>query len=150
VIRLAVLLIVISQTPALATGAGSEGAHPPTTSMPAIPETSTAVSGLATWYCGGGSACTRGYPATYPGAAAGSELRVGAWRGRWVRVCAGSRCTRARLIDACACPGERVIDLYASVFRRLAPLSRGVVRVSVAFLAGSDVVLPPTDTEGLR
>jgi rare lipoprotein A (peptidoglycan hydrolase) len=52
------------------------------------------------------------------------------------------------LIDACQCDGSRVIDLYASVFRKLAPLSAGLVRVRVAFLADHDVVLPATDMKG--
>jgi hypothetical protein len=110
---------------------------------------SVGVTGTASWYCSSTSACTRGYPASGAYAAAGSELRIPGWRGRWVLVCAG-RCVQARLIDACACPGERIIDLYRGVFAELAPPSRGVIRVSVAFLGDSDVVLPPTDTEGVR
>lgn len=84
--------------------------------------------GTATWYCG--SRCTRGYPGGLY-AAAGSELRTGAWRGRRVTVCAGERCVRVTLIDTCACKGERIIDLYADAFRQLAPLSRGVLKVTV-------------------
>lgn len=126
----------------------------PAASLPpaGLPDTDTVgsvgVSGTATWYCRPGvSACTRGFPSSGPYAAAGSELRTPGWRGRWVLVCAG-RCVQARLVDACACPGSRVIDLYASVFRKLAPLSAGLVRVRVAFLADPDVVLPATDMEG--
>jgi len=64
-------------------GAGSDDAH---------------VSGVASWYCGNGSACTRGYPdGLY--AAAGPALRVGDWRGRTVTVTAGSSSVRVRLID---------------------------------------------------
>jgi rare lipoprotein A (peptidoglycan hydrolase) len=66
-------------------------------------------------------------------AAAGSELRVGAWRGRLVRVCSSGRCVSVRLIDWCACGGARIIDLYSDAFRRLAPLNAGVVRVTVSW-----------------
>jgi Lytic transglycolase len=64
-------------------------------------------------------------------AAAGAELRKGDWRGRTVTVCAGSDCIRVTLIDWCACPGKRVIDLYGDAFRRLAPLGAGVIPVTV-------------------
>jgi len=88
------------------------------------------VRGTATWYCG--SICTRGYPSGLY-AAAGSELRTGDWRGRRVRVTVGGRSVVVTLVDWCACRGERVIDLYAGAFRRLAPLSRGVVGVTVSW-----------------
>ena len=89
--------------------------------------------GTASWFClAGRSPCTRGYPGGLY-AAAGPALRVGDWRGRQVRVCAGERCVTVELIDFCACPGGRVIDLYADAFARLAPLSRGVVTVSVTW-----------------
>ena len=94
------------------------------------PGHSRSVRGTATWYCG--SRCTRGHPGGLY-AAAGSELRVGDWRGRRVRVTAGGRSVVVTLIDTCACRGERVIDLYGDAFRRLAPLSRGVVRVTVSW-----------------
>jgi hypothetical protein len=63
-------------------------------------------------------------------AAAGPALRVGHWRGRVVTVCAAV-CIRVRLIDLCQCYGSRVIDLSDESFGRLAPLSRGLVRVEV-------------------
>jgi hypothetical protein len=64
-----------------------------------------------------------------------------------VRVCA-TTCTTAVVSDFCAC-GPRhgeptVIDLAPSVFGRLAPLSQGVVRVTVT--GGPAPTLPPTDT----
>lgn len=89
--------------------------------------------GRATWYCGGGpSTCTAGAPASGLYAAAGKALRVGKWRGRKVTVIAsnGKRVV-VTLVDTCACGKGRVIDLYASAFRRLAPLSKGVLRVTV-------------------
>ena len=82
--------------------------------------------GVATYYC-----CTHGYPSgAY--AAAGPELRIGKWRGRYVRVC-GSVCIRVRLVDWCGCPSNHIIDLYPEMFRKLAPLSRGIVRVTVSW-----------------
>lgn len=65
-------------------------------------------------------------------AAAGPALRVGDWRGRTVTVCA-STCFAVVLSDFCGCPGGRVIDLSGNAFARLAPLSRGVVQVTVTW-----------------
>lgn len=94
------------------------------------------LSGTATWYClAGRSPCTRGYPGGLY-AAAGPALRaaLGDWRGRNVTITAsdGNRVS-VTLIDWCACPGGRVIDLYGEAFLRLAPLSRGVLRVTVTW-----------------
>lgn len=87
--------------------------------------------GAATWYCVAGvSACHRDYGGGLY-AAAGAELRVGDWRGRKVTVCAAGGCVRVTLVDWCACPGDRIIDLYGDAFRRLAPLGTGILRVSV-------------------
>jgi rare lipoprotein A (peptidoglycan hydrolase) len=89
--------------------------------------------GSATWYCKTGtSACASGYPGGMY-AAAGPELRVGAWRGRVVRVCSGGDCIVVKLIDWCACGGSHVIDLYSDAFRRLAPLSAGALKVTVSW-----------------
>ena len=65
--------------------------------------------------------------------AAGPALRTAlgpGWRGRQVSVCAGPACITVVLGDWCAC-SRRVIDLDDNQFARLAPLSRGVVEVSV-------------------
>ena len=91
------------------------------------------VGGTASWYCQTGvSSCHHAYPGGMY-AAAGSELRIGDWRGRQVKVCAGGDCIWVRLIDWCACGGARIIDLYSDAFRRLAPLNSGVVRVTVSW-----------------
>jgi hypothetical protein len=79
-------------------------------------------------------------------AAAGPLLRSGDWRGRVVTVCAGSRCLVTALTDVCAC-GPRhgkptLLDLAKSDFARLAPLSQGVVWVTVG-----RAELPATDME---
>jgi hypothetical protein len=96
-----------------------------------LPPTRLRARGDATWYCVPGvSACHRAHAGGMY-AAAGAELRVGDWRGRRVSVCSGDTCVRVTLIDWCACAGDRVIDLYGDAYRRLAPLSKGVLRVSV-------------------
>lgn len=85
------------------------------------------IGGKATWYC-----CTKGYGESRMVAAAGSELRIGNWRGRTVTVTGpAGNSIRVKLVDWCACKGSRIIDLQPAAFRRLAPLSRGVIDVSV-------------------
>ena len=88
--------------------------------------------GVASWFCGHGSACTRGYPGGLY-AAAGPALRHGNWRGRVVVVEANGQSVHATLIDWCACPGGRLLDLYSDAFLRLAPLDRGLLRVTVTW-----------------
>lgn len=46
-------------------------------------------------------------------------------------MAAGGRSVVLTLVDVCQCPGGRVVDLYAAVFRQLAPLDRGLVLVRV-------------------
>lgn len=86
------------------------------------------VTGSATWYCKPNiSAC----PVVHSGgmyAAAGSELRIGNWRGRYVNVTYQGRTIRVQLVDWCACGGDRAIDLFADAFAKLAPLNAGVLR----------------------
>lgn len=96
------------------------------------PATTLLVAGWSTWY------------AWRPGeAAAGPALRRAlgpGWRGSIVTVCAHSQnlrvtCARVVLSDWCLCGSRHgrptVIDLDARTFARLAPLSRGVIRVEV-------------------
>jgi hypothetical protein len=95
--------------------------------------TGHAVRGTATWFCKPGtSVCTSGYPGGMY-AAAGSELRIGNWRGRNVRVCTSSKCITVKLIDWCACGGARIIDLYSDAFRRLGSLNQGGLQVTVSW-----------------
>jgi len=94
---------------------------------------SVRATGPASWYCKAGvSICHRAYPGGMY-AAAGQKLRVGNWRGRVVQVCGNGSCVSVKLIDWCACGGGRVIDLYSDAFRRLAPLSKGTVKVTVSW-----------------
>jgi len=101
-----------------------------------------AVGGWATWY------------AYHEGqAAAGPALRHlldGHWRDRTVVVSAGGHSVIVKLTDWCAC-GKRngrntVIDLDSRDFAKLAPLSQGIVIVSVEY-GGSTPTAPPTDVE---
>ena len=59
------------------------------------------------------------------------------WRGTHVKVCSGSRCVRTVLGDWCQCyrgeDRERIIDLDDGVFSQLAPLSRGLQKVTVTW-----------------
>jgi hypothetical protein len=91
------------------------------------------VTGQATWY---GTGPGRGH------AAAGSELRTGDWRGRHAEVCHGDRCVRVVLDDWCACGGARIIDLSDEDFARLAPLSTGVISVTVTSGSGAPAPVP--------
>jgi rare lipoprotein A (peptidoglycan hydrolase) len=84
-------------------------------------------------------------------AAAGPALRgyLGRhWRGTLVSVCSG-RCVVVRLSDWCLCTGNggRLIDLSDDAFAQLAPLSRGVIRVSITRAVR---VPPPPQTDTVR
>jgi len=139
-----------------AANAASEGPSGPTSSMPVSPEQARTealgamvegeigtvlLGGWATWYDDGDGLY----------AAAGPVLRdvLGkGWRGQRVTVCADA-CVRVVLSDWCAC-GERhgdptLLDLSPAAFRRLAPLSAGIVRVSID-PGGPRMTLPPTDS----
>jgi hypothetical protein len=89
---------------------------------PVLKPTTHSVRGTATWYADPRKS------GLY--AAAGPPLRIGDWRGRLVTVSAGGVSFRVVLSDWCACR-DRVIDLSPGAFARLAPLSRGVVIVTV-------------------
>lgn len=98
------------------------------------------LSGNATWYDA---------PSEYD-AAAGPALRVGDWRGSWVRVVSGDAEVLVRLTDWCAC-GDRdgrdtLLDLDDEAFARLAPLSAGVIEVEVHLGLAPDIEPPQTDT----
>ena len=96
----------------------------------------------ASWYCWPGGAgaprsrCTRGHPWTELAGAAGPGLPFRL--GERVRICRAIRpsngqqiaCVVVRLVDRCPTCGQG-IDLYASAFRRLAPLSVGRITVTV-------------------
>ena len=68
-------------------------------------------------------------------AAAGCALRkaMGDWRGRHVLVAYRRRAVEVRLNDAVGGCTRTLIDLSDEAFRYLAPLSRGVIRVTVGW-----------------
>jgi hypothetical protein len=84
-------------------------------------------------------------------AAAGPALRdfLGPhWRGTLVRVTSATgQAVVVRLSDWCKCPHGRLIDLSDDAFRQLAPLSVGVLGVTIQRI-GRSVAPPPTDTDG--
>lgn len=105
------------------------GASPPsaTGTRPApaeAPRTAASLRGTATWFRS---------PAGV--SAAGPALRAAlgsGWRGTSVRVCTATACVVTVLGDWMR--ADRLIDLDAPLFARLAPLSVGVLRVTVTAL----------------
>ena len=105
---------------------GSQGLR-----SPVRPATGQALRGYATYYATGPDCLC---------AAAGPALRVGAWRGSTVTVCAANEpghCVQARISDACWCIPRHdkptLLDLSDEAFAALAPLSRGIVEVTVTW-----------------
>ena len=114
--------------------AGSSSIHKEDAPWPSSPATGsattiagpTAIAGRATWYAASGMT-----------AAAGPLLRkwLGKdWRGTTVRFSTPSRSSLiVTLSDWCLCSrGRRLIDLSDDAFAQLAPLSVGVLRVTVS------------------
>lgn len=121
--------------------------------MPAA--TATRYAGTATWYCSDGrdgspkSECTHGYGPSDLVAAIDTDL--GIRKGETIRVRFGSKSVVVRVVDVCACAGERAVDLTIGAFQKLAPWGFGVLPVTVEVISGSQpqprITLPPTDTE---
>jgi hypothetical protein len=86
-------------------------------------------SGSATWYCSSRSACTRGYGPRDMVAAIDPSL--GIERGTLLTVSHGGAEVVVRIVDVCQCKGRRIIDLTSGAYRRLAPLSTGVIPVTI-------------------
>jgi len=95
-----------------------------------------AVRGKASWYClAGVSSCHYQYPSGSMVAAACGSLRKAMgphWRGQTVTVTGGSGSVSVVLVDWCGSK-DKLIDLYAEPFSRLAALGRGVVLVKVSW-----------------
>lgn len=108
-------------------------------------------TGTATWYCGNGSPCTRGYgPEDLVAAIDRKDTTFRKGDVVVVKYSCGDGCLRAvrvTIVDTCACADRRVIDLTTGAFRRLAPLGMGVLPVTVEFAGGPEITLPPTDEE---
>ncbi|HSW43503.1 MAG TPA: hypothetical protein VLM76_13430 [Patescibacteria group bacterium] len=114
------------------------GKRPASTEAPRTAQrrySGASLRGIASWYClPGRSPCTAGHPADGAYAAAGPALRTGDWRGRTVTVSdSAGQSVRVVLVDWCACPGGRLIDLYAGAFARFGPLARGLLKVEVSW-----------------
>lgn len=135
--------VVVPASPPARSGAPLEDSRAPSTSAALDGQASaggaplpdgSSITGIASWYDAG--------PGLY--------AAVPSWR--WgdapyrVRVTAGGRAVVVTVGDFCGCPGGRVIDLSADAFARLAPLSQGLVRVTVTRLDAA-VTPPPTETE---
>jgi hypothetical protein len=108
-------------------------------------------TGTATWYCGPGqqgtSRCTRGHGPS--DLVAAIDRKDTPWnKGDRLRVSSGGRSVVVLVVDVCGCPGRRIIDLTSGAFRRLAPLGRGVIPVTITDAAA--IPLPATDTVGYR
>lgn len=87
------------------------------------------ITGRASWYA-------TGKDGLY--AAAGPALRKAlgpGWRGDRVLVCARRKCEEVVLNDYCGCRGGtgKAIDLSDEAFRYFAPLSRGVITVTIGW-----------------
>jgi hypothetical protein len=90
------------------------------------------LEGEATWYClAGVSRCTTGFAEGGLFAAVSEDF--GIEPGSRVEVCSGEACVIVRVIDTCSgC--DRIVDLYAAAFARLAPLGTGRVPVRLRVL----------------
>ena len=102
-----------------------ETAHMPAAAVPAAAGT---ISGIATWFRSpqGVSAAGPSLRAALPG-----------WRGAHVRVCHDERCVVTVLGDTMA--ADRLVDLDAPLFARLAPLSAGVLAVTLTVIPAPPV-----------
>lgn len=100
-------------------------------SPPAV--SSSGVMGKATWYDDG------------PGLYGAIDRKDSDFeKGDSVRVTSGGTSVVVQIVDTCGCPGDRIIDLSPAAFTRLAPLSQGIVPVTIA-AAGPLPTLPATD-----
>lgn len=114
------------------------------------PPAATLYRGTATWYCGHGSRCPKGYgPDDLVAAIDRKDSPFRKGDRVEVRYSCGKGCLRAvavTIVDVCACGGVRLIDLTTGAFQRLAPLGLGVIPVTIVPAAAAPT-LPPTDEE---
>lgn len=89
-------------------------------------------SGVASYYClRGKSRCTIGHSGG-PYAAIRKDLLF--LRGKTVKVCrVGGSCTFVTIIDCNCGPNANLIDLYSYAFKKLGPISLGVLKVKVTW-----------------
>ncbi len=122
-----------AEGPASGNPAGPSGAPPAVRgSLDGVPTPSPAASqhespatrtGIASWY----------HDRSLPASAFYAAARSWRWGERpyQVRVCRLATCIVVTVRDHCGCPDGRLTDLSPEAFRRLAPLSAGLVRVGV-------------------
>lgn len=134
---LALLACLIAE--AAVTGTAPRSAHGLASTARGLTEAPQTATGEASWYDDG--------PGLY---GAVHSYRWGDRRYN-VRVCRADNadvCVTVTVRDHMA-NRVRAIDLSPQAFSRLAPLSRGVVQVTVSRVgAGPRMTLPPTSTEG--
>jgi hypothetical protein len=100
------------------------------TPRPSAPATSHSRTITASWYCN--KDATRGPLSRCPrtvqdGLYAAISPDLESLRGKIVRVCYKGSCVSVKVID-CNCQAHESIDLFASAFSQLAPLSAGRLR----------------------
>ena len=139
------LTLLLALQPAVVNVTASE----PISGTSSMPVASSAIRGLSSWYCGSGSPCTSGYGPS--DLVAAIDPTTGIEKGERVTVWHGDRSVRVTIVDVCACPGTRIVDLSRLAFSRLADPSLGVIPVVlVPERTSQDAVpkmtLPPTDS----
>lgn len=119
------------------TGQVTAGAPLPSPAARAGTSDSLATGGIASWYDDG-----PGLYAAVPGWHFGDTRYQ-------LTVCLrqSSSCVTVTVRDFCGCPGGRVIDLSPAAFRRLAPLSRGLIFVTVRGTRPSGPLPTPPATD---
>jgi hypothetical protein len=129
--------------PAIGTRPAPTGDAPDLRTPPATSDIGTAaIGGQATWYCGGGSPCTAGFGPS--DLIAAIDPTLGIERGERLTVHYRGRSVVVLVVDVCACPGGRIIDLSRLAFSQLADPSLGVIPVAIEF-GGPGVTPPATD-----
>lgn len=110
---------------------------------PLITEPAAMSGGLATWCAPTPKYCHGWGGKAHLGAVPSFRYGDPPYR---VVVHHGDRSTVVLVVSFCACPGARIIDLSPAAFSELAPMSLGVIPVTLEEL-GSGPTPPPTDTE---
>jgi hypothetical protein len=96
------------------------------------------ITGTATWFCNlthaeaRRSRCRAGYPDIGGDQLYAAVRPVDARHDRAL-VCFGKKCVEVTIIDCLCHGGPNIIDLYSDAFRRLAPLGRGRITVTVTW-----------------
>ena len=112
---------------------------------PATFELASAIEGgLAAWCAPTLTQCQSWGPPAKLGAVSSFTWGDVPYRVRVCRQDGDGACVAVAVVSFCECAGDRVIDLSPAAFAELAPLSRGLVAVTVE-RGGPSVTLPPTE-----